>query len=353
MSGFLNKRLSGLAPYVPGEQPRDMEYVKLNTNESPFPPAPGVLRAVNYGEIKRLNLYPDPTCGEIKKKLAERYNKAPENIFVSNGSDDILNFAFLAYGAGGVVFPEISYGFYKVYANFHGLEYTALPLREDFTIKSEDYSSTGKMVVLANPNAPTGIFLGLSEIEKIVASNPGSVVLIDEAYVDFGGESASSLTEKYGNLLVVQTFSKSRALAGGRLGFAVGHKALIEDLERIKYYTNPYSINRLTLAAGIASIESDSYYAENCKRIINTREKTAAALRALGFEVLPSSANFLFARSGRISGRRLYEQLKKRGVLVRHFPDEKIKDFNRITVGTEKQMDILLQKIKEIQGDAL
>lgn len=353
MSRFLSPRFAGLEAYTPGEQPQDQQYVKLNTNESPYSPSPEVLERISAAETGRLNLYPDPTGRVLKEKLAALYGVEPENVFLSNGSDDILNFAFMAFcdGERGAAFPEISYGFYPVYADLYQVSCVQAPLKEDFSVDYRDYCGIGKMVVIANPNAPTGMEISLAEIEEILKSNPENVVLIDEAYVDFGGTSCVALTKKYENLLVVQTFSKSRSLAGARLGFAIADKELIADLEKIKYSTNPYNINRLTLAAGEAAVESDAYYRENAKKIAETREDAAARLRGMGFTVLPSVANFIFAKSDVLPGETVYQELKKKGVLVRHFGKERIQDFVRITIGTPEQMDILLEKLAEVLAE--
>ncbi len=348
MSKFLNSRYAALEAYTPGEQPRDMQYIKLNTNESPYPPAPAVVAAMNGEEVANLRLYSDPTAKGLKEKLAGLYSLMPENIFLSNGSDDILNFAFMAYGQKGAIFPDITYGFYPVFAQLHGVEYTEIPLKTDFSINPEEYLNQNKLIVIANPNAPTGMSLGLPAIEAIIKSNPDGVVVIDEAYVDFGGVSCYKLIEKYENLLVCRTFSKSRCLAGGRLGYAFGSPALIADLEKIKYSTNPYNINRLTMLLGEKTVEQDGYYQEKCQAIIATRQKAAEELKGLGFEVLPSDANFLFARHPEMSGEALYLQLKNRGILVRHFSKERIKEYNRITVGTPQEMQALISTIKEI-----
>ena len=351
MSRFLNSKYIELDAYTPGEQPTDMKYIKLNTNESPYPPSQKVLDAVNSAEVSKLNLYSDPTCNALKDAIAGLYGKKRENVFVSNGSDDILNFSFMAFCEGSkrkVRFPEISYGFYSVYAELHGVEYTAVPLKDDFSIDVSDYCHNDATVVIANPNAPTGIALSRNDVERILVSNPDQLVLIDEAYVDFGAESAISLTEKYDNLLVVCTFSKSRSLAGARLGFAIANKEIISDLEKIKYSTNPYNVNRLTLLAGEAAIKDNEYYMNNCRLIEQTREYTQNELRRLGFYTTESKANFIFAKSEDIGGEELYLKLKSRGILVRHFTKEKIKDFNRITVGTKEQMDALLTAIGEI-----
>jgi len=348
MSRFLNPKYEALEVYTPGEQPQDMQYIKLNTNESPYPPSPGVLRAVNGEETAKLRLYSDPECRKLRTALAELYGVKMENVYLSNGSDDILNFAFMAFGADGAVFPAISYGFYKVFAQLHGVAARQIPLGEDFSIDPADYYDSGALVVIANPNAPTGLCLSLGEIEGILQKNPDHVVVIDEAYVDFGGESAASLIGRYKNLLVVQTFSKSRSMAGARLGFAIADGELIADLDRIKYSTNPYNINRLTLVAGEAAVAENDYYMANCQKIMETRAYTTEALRELGFTVLPSKANFVFAKSQRIGGQELYEKLKKRGILVRHFSDPRIADFNRITIGTRTEMEVLIQTIRKI-----
>jgi len=350
MSRYLIDRYQSLEAYVPGEQPRDMQYVKLNTNESPYPPAPGVAEAVQ-AEAGRLQLYSDPVCVELRDALAARYGVKRENVFVSNGSDDILNFAFMAFGSPRAYFPDISYGFYPVYAGLHGLEAHPIPLREDFSIDPGDYMALDGFIAIANPNAPTGMALDVGQIEDILRSNPDHVVLIDEAYVDFGAESCVSLTGKYDNLLVVQTFSKSRSMAGARLGFAIANEGLIADLEKIKFSTNPYSINRMTLAAGLATLKADDVCMANCHRVVETREATVDRLRQMGFEVLPSKANFVFARHPHSGGGFLYRQLKAKGVLVRHFDSPRIKDFLRITIGAPEQMDVLCEALKHILED--
>lgn len=348
MSKFLNERLNKLESYIPGEQPQDKKYIKLNTNESPFPPSPSVIKAVNDDEVRDLRLYCDPECKSLKNSMAKLLDVEPENIFLSNGSDDILNFSFMAYGEKGAVFPDITYGFYSVFADLYGIKTEIFPLKEDFTIDTDAFCGQNRLVVIANPNAPTGIELSLEEVEKIVASNPDSIVLIDEAYVDFGGTSCMELTRKYKNLLCVGTFSKSRSMAGARLGFAVADEELISDLEKIKYSTNPYNINRLTQIAGVAAINENEYYMDNCKKIIENRDYTVKELEALGFEVLPSKANFVFAKSDRISGKKLYEELKDKGVLIRHFEKPRIADFNRITIGSRKEMEFFISKVCEI-----
>ena len=348
MSRFLKESLQSLDAYTPGEQPRDMQYIKLNTNESPYPPAPSVVEAMNGEQVELLRLYSDPTAKGLKEKLAGFYGVKPENVFVSNGSDEVLNFAFLAFGEGGVVFPEITYGFYEVFGDLYALDYEKIPLKEDFSINHEDYCGKNRMVVIANPNAPTGMSISLAQIEEILKTNPDNVVIIDEAYVDFGGETALPLLEKYDNLLITRTFSKSRCLAGGRLGYGFGSPELIADLEKIKYSTNPYNVNRLTLLLGEKTVEAEVYYREKCEEIMETREWTAKQLEELGFTVLPSQTNFVFAKTDKMDGGELYEKLKARGILVRHFSNPKISQFNRITIGTKAQMETLIATLKEV-----
>lgn len=352
MSKYLSGLYASLKEYVPGEQPQDKKYVKLNTNESPFPPSQGVIKAVTSEEVARLCLYSDPESRLLKNKLAESYSLESENVFVANGSDDILNFAFMAFAREkGAAFPDISYGFYPVFADLYNIDAEIIPLEEDFSIDINKYLNKDKMIVIANPNAPTGMALSEVEVEKIVASNPENVVLIDEAYVDFGAQSVAELVKKYDNLLVVQTFSKSRSMAGARLGFAFAHKEIIKDLEKIKYSTNPYNLNRLTQLMGIKALEEQEYYDNNCKIIAENREFTVNELQKIGFTVIPSKANFIFAKHEKLSGEAIYSLLKEKGVLIRHFSAEKIKDYNRITIGTLEQMQVLIDKLIEIIGE--
>ena len=351
MSRYLSEKYQNLEAYVPGEQPRDMVYIKLNTNESPFPPAPEVVAAMTGEQVELLRLYSDPECKVLKEKLAALYGVSPRNLFLGNGSDEILDFAFMAFaGKRGVAFADITYGFYPVFADLHGIPAEIIPLREDYSIDYRAYCGKNKLIVIANPNAPTGMSLPLWQIEEILKTNPDSVVVIDEAYVDFGGESCYRMLDRYENLLVVRTFSKSRCMAGGRLGYAFGSQALIADLEKIKFSTNPYNINRLTLVLGEATVDAEDYYREKCGEIIRVREWTAKQLTELGFEVLPSETNFLFTRSNQIGGQTLYEELKKRGILVRHFRQPRIREFIRITIGTAGQMAKLIETIKNIMA---
>ena len=352
MSRFFSKKYKNLKAYTPGEQPRDMQYIKLNTNESPYPPSPSVLAAVT-SEVEKLGLYSDPECTALVAEAAKVFGVKPTQILMTNGSDEILNFAFMAFcdAEHPIVFPDITYGFYPVFAELNGIQFETIPLKDDFSIDVNDYIGIRKNIVIANPNAPTGLTLSLNDIQKIVESNPDNVVIIDEAYVDFGAESAVSLVDRYDNLLVTQTFSKSRSMAGARLGFGIGAELLIADLCTIKYSTNPYNVNRMTMAAGTAALRENDYYMENCKKIIATREYTKKELEKLGFFVTDSKSNFLFAKSDAIDGETLYLELKKRGVLVRHFSSEKICDYNRITVGTPEQMQVFLTRVKEILNE--
>jgi histidinol-phosphate aminotransferase len=348
MSRFLSEKYASLKEYVPGEQPKDKKYIKLNTNESPFPPSPEVLKAVNKAEVKKLCLYSDPEAGDLKNALSENYGIPSEQIFVSNGSDEILNFAFMAYGGKGATFADITYGFYKVFSELYGIKTKIIPLKEDFSLDVEAFLNGEGLVVIANPNAQIGKSISLSEVEEILKANSENVVLIDEAYVDFGGTSALPLLEKYDNLLIVRTYSKSRSMAGARLGYAFSSKEIIADLEKIKYSTNPYNVNRLTQIAGVAALKDQKYYDKNCKKIIKNRVNLVQNLSKIGFEILPSDANFILAKHPGISGEEIYLKLKGRGILVRHFKDERIKEFNRITIGTEKQMETLIKTLKEI-----
>ncbi len=349
MSKFLSYKLKTLEPYTPGEQPKDFKYIKLNTNESPFKPSKKAIKMA-LKELDTLNLYPDPTSFSLHQQLALVLGVDKENVLATNGSDEILNFAFMAFcdDQTEAVFPDITYGFYEVFAKLYNIKYTKIPLNDDFTINVDDYIGINKTIFIANPNAPTGIALALSDIEKIVSSNPNNVVIIDEAYIDFGNESAIKLTKKYDNLLVTGTFSKSRSMAGARLGFGVGNKDLINDLNTIKYSTNPYNINKVTMAMGAGVLKDNKYTLKNCKKIIKNREYLIKGLKKAGFILTDSTANFVFCKHPLFSGEQIYTKLRENGILVRHFDKDKIKDYNRITIGSKKQMTKLLKAINNI-----
>lgn len=349
MSRFFSNKYSELKPYVPGEQPKDRRYIKLNTNESPFPPS---IKAQEYAAraSQSLQLYSDPDCTAITDRMAQIYGVKPSQVFFGNGSDEVLYLAFLAYCdvQTPAYFPDITYGFYKVFAQFLGIPYEQIALNRDFSIPIEQFYGVDGTIFIANPNAPTGKLLSLIQIEQILQQNLDHVVVVDEAYIDFGGESAVKLIEKYENLLVTQTFSKSRSLAGARLGMAFGNEALITDLRTAKFSINPYNVNSMTMAAGLGALEDDAYTKENCATIIENREYTTKMLRHLNFTVLDSLTNFVMASSPVISGGELYSALKQRGILVRYFDSERLRSYVRITIGTREQMDALLAAIREI-----
>ena len=349
MSKYFSSRFASLEPYVPGEQPQDMSYIKLNTNESPFDPPKEVVPVIREA-ARSIRLYSDPESNELRQAIADYYGLEPENVMATNGSDEALNYAFMAFcdEEHPIVFPEITYGFYPVIAKLNNIPYETISLREDYTIDVREYEGINKNICIANPNAPTGIALSLEEVEQIVRTNPDNIIIIDEAYVDFGARSAVPLLYRYDNLLITQTFSKSRSLAGGRLGFILGAKDLIADMNTLRNASNPYNINRMTAKAGIVTLRENTYFKNSCQAIQFNRRYTSRALEALGFEILPSSANFLFVRSDRIGGEELYLRLKEKGVLIRHFSDPKISDWNRVTIGTKVQMDKFLAKVEEI-----
>jgi histidinol-phosphate aminotransferase len=356
LSKFFSKRHAGLKPYVPGEQPRG-GYIKLNTNEAPYPPAPAVLYALHPGAAARLNLYPDPDGAALRAKLAAYHGVERGNIVLGNGSDETLAFIFLAFfdGERGVASPDVTYGLYPVLASLYNIPYTHMPVGGALEIRAEDYINIGRNIVLANPNAQTGIALPIGDIERIAGDNPDHVVVIDEAYADFAGISAIPLTRRYENLIVVRTYSKSRFMAGARLSYAVGDGALIADIDTVRRSFNPYNINSVTLAAGEAAMDSYDYYAERWKRITDTRERSAGAMRALGFTLTDSAANFLFARHNGIPGADIFGRLREAGILVRRFDEPgRISDWLRITVGTDRQMDTLIGALESIvkRGDA-
>ena len=351
MSRFFSPTLSSLEPYTPGEQPQDRSYVKLNTNESPYPPAPAVLEAIQK-ETSRLQLYPDPACAALRQKAADWYGLEPDQIMAGNGSDENLFFALRAFCDENhpLAHADITYGCYTVWCGLLHIPEDIIPLEGDFSLDPLKYHGRNETIVIANPNAPTGLALTPAEIGAIADANPDNVVIVDEAYVDFGAESCVPLIASHDNLLVVQTFSKSRQMAGARLGLTMGNRELIADLERVRASINPYNINRMTLTAGIAALESTGYFNETRHQIMETRAWTAGELARRGFELTHSQTNFLFARTDRMEGGTLYQALRDKGVLVRHFSASRISDWLRITVGTTEQMETLLNKLDEILG---
>ena len=347
MSRYFSQKHASLAAYTPGEQPKDMQYIKLNTNESPFPPSPKA-QAYVAEAAQKLQLYSDPECTELREKIAALCGVDAGEILPTNGSDEILNFAFMAFCDQDTpaVFPDISYGFYKVFAQINGVPYREIPLTEDYAVNPADYIGVKGTIFIANPNAPTGKALPLAEIEKIIEGNPDNIVVIDEAYVDFGGESCIPLIRKYDNLLVTQTFSKSRSMAGARLGFGAACKSLIADLNAMKYSTNPYNVNRMTMAAGLGTLEDEAYTQANIRAIIENRAWTSAELKKLGFEVMLSCTNFIFARHPKLDGKQTYLNLKAGGILVRHFDKPRLNEYNRITIGSREQMAALVEAMR-------
>ncbi|MCL2186561.1 MAG: histidinol-phosphate transaminase [Treponema sp.] len=354
MSDFWNSRTKNLSPYVPGEQPKDRKFIKLNTNENPYPPSPKVIEAIQNNANETLRLYPDPECTEFRKAIANRYGVKTQQVFAGNGSDEILAFAFASFFESTkndlLLFPDITYSFYPVYASLWDIPFRTIPLGEDFTININDYKIPSGGAILPNPNAPTGIALALDDILSLAEflEKQKKVIIIDEAYAAFGADSAVSSIEKHPNLLTVHTLSKSASLAGLRAGFAIGHEKLIEGLCRIRDSFNSYTLDRLALAGAAAAIEDRQYYEEINKKIIATRQRTAQSLKEIGFTVLPSKANFLFVKPPKLSGEELFTALRENGILVRHFKKERIKDFLRITIGTDEEMDTVIACCKRI-----
>lgn len=351
MSRFLSERHAALTPYTPGEQPKEIKYIKLNTNESPYPPSDKVVAAA-HNSAQQLNLYSDPQLSELRRAAAKKWNIDEDMLLMTNGSDEILSFAFSAFGdeKHPFAFPSLTYGFYPVFADLYHIPYKKIPLRKDFSVNPDDYMNLGANIVIANPNAPTGLYLNSAEITKIVVSNPDNIVIIDEAYIDFGGESVLPLVKKYPNLLVTRTFSKSYSLAGARLGFGAASPDLIRDMNTIKYSLNPYNVNRMTSACGVAAIEDSDYYMSNCKKIIETREWTKENLSKMGFTLTDSMANFIFAKSDSLGGEDYYKKLRERGILVRYFGGE-IKDWVRITIGSRAEMETLIEATADILAE--
>jgi histidinol-phosphate aminotransferase len=341
-----------VVPYTPGEQPQEKDIIKLNTNECPYPPAPEVKKLAESFKYEDLRLYPDPQAGALVSALSDYYHVPQDQIYVGVGSDDVLAMAFLTFFNSDrpVLFPDITYSFYDVWAGLYRIPYRQIPIDENFRIRREDYYVDNGGVIFPNPNAPTGIYESTYMIEDVLEHNRDVVVIIDEAYIDFGSQSVLPLIEKYDNLLVVQTFSKSRAMAGMRIGFAFGSKKLIKYLQDARFSFNSYTMNLPSLKLGVAAVRDDEYFKDTCRRIISTRERTAAKLRQLGFSFPDSSANFIFAKHEKISGQDLFDDLKAAGIYVRHWNAPRIKDYLRITIGTDAQMDRLISFLKKKLG---
>lgn len=349
---YLSRRCKSILPYTAGEQPQDKSYVKLNTNECPYPPSPEVEKTLKEFDAGRLRLYPDPENKKLVSAIAARHSVSPENVFVGNGSDEVLCMCFPAFFDENdtVAYADVTYSFYKVWAHMYDVKSKKIPLDEEFKLLASDYLSMDgvKGIIICNPNAPTGTALGRLDLLKIVETNPDKIVIVDEAYGEFASASVANRINDYPNLLVVKTFSKAYALAGARCGYALGNKALIDGLKLVKNSMNSYTVNALTEAIVIAALSDKKYYADVIDKINAQREETADALRELGFEVLPSSSNFIFAKHKVLSGSEIYFQLKENGVLVRHFKGDRISDFARITIGTHEEMKTLVSEIKKI-----
>jgi histidinol-phosphate aminotransferase len=354
MSKYWNELTQSLEPYIPGEQPKDKKYIKLNTNENPYPPSPKVIAAINKATDDTLRLYPDPNCDELRQTAASYYNLSTEEVFIGNGSDEVLAFAFMTFFSNKkpVFFADITYSFYKVYANLCNLEPKIIPLDDEFKIPVDEFCVENGGIVIPCPNAPTGESISVEGLKKILDYSKDSVVIVDEAYIDFGGESMTKYINEYPNLLVVHTLSKSRALAGLRVGFAMGHKDLIEGLNRVKNSFNSYTLDRLALVGANAAIEDDEYFKEISQKIINTREITTRRLRELNFNVLPSKANFVFISHPQVGAKTLFQELRNRGILVRYFNQPRIDNFLRVTIGTDEEMSLFIDALREILSKA-
>lgn len=355
MKEFWSSRIRGLTPYTPGEQPKDRKFIKLNTNENPYPPSPRVAVAIQKGLDERLKLYPDPEASKLVTALANAYGVKENQVFVGNGSDEVLAFAFQAFfePGGTILFPDITYSFYPVYANMFGIQYRTVPLQEDFTVPVEQLLGNNDGVVIANPNAPTGIELDQASLRKILEANQDVAVIVDEAYVDFGGVSALPLIEEYPNLLVVQTMSKSRALAGMRVGFAFGNENLIQGMNCVKNSINSYTMDQLAILAGVAAVEDQAYFEARCAQVASTRDRVSAELRTMGFTVLPSKSNFIFITHPELPARKLFADLRQAGILVRYFDLPRIDNFLRVTIGSEEEMAVFCATIKTFVENVL
>lgn len=350
MSKYWSDKVKSLKPYIPGEQPKDKKYIKLNTNENPYPPSPKVIQAIKAAANGDLKLYPDPEVEILRNTIANYYGIEKDEVFIGNGSDEVLGFSFMAFFNPGkpILFPDISYSFYKVYANLFDIEYKLVSLDEDFNIPLNEFLKENGGIVIPNPNAPTAKYLEVEKLKKLLEANVNNVVIIDEAYIDFGGESSVKLISHYPNLLVVQTLSKSRSLAGLRVGFAMGNKELIKALNMVKNSINSYTIDRIALAGANAAFVDNDYFETTRKKIVKTRERTIESLRKLGFKVTDSKANFIFISHPKIYAGELFKELKSRGILVRYFKDERIDNYLRVSIGTDDEMNKFIEVLEEI-----
>ncbi|KOF56598.1 MULTISPECIES: histidinol-phosphate transaminase [Clostridium] len=350
MSKYWSDKVKSLKPYIPGEQPKDKKYIKLNTNENPYPPSPNVIQAIKNTANDDLKLYPDPEVDSFRQIVANYYGLAKDEVFIGNGSDEVLGFSFMAFFNPGkpILFPDISYSFYKVYANLFDIDYKLVSLDDDFNIPLDEFLKNNGGIVIPNPNAPTAKYIEVEKLEKLLQNNVDSVVIIDEAYIDFGGESCVKLIKDYPNLLVVQTLSKSRSLAGLRVGFAMGSKELITALNMVKNSINSYTIDRVALAGANAAFMDNDYFEDTRKKIIKTRERTIEDLRKIGFKVIDSKANFIFISHPKIYAAVLFKELRDRGILVRYFKDARIDNYLRVSIGTDDEMNKFIKKLKEI-----
>lgn len=337
-------------PYIPGEQPKEKGIIKLNTNENPYPPAEGVQKVLQNYNADNLRLYPDPSSEELINALAERYGVKPSQVFVGVGSDDVISMAFMTFfnSSKPIIFPDITYSFYDVWAEIYNIPYITKPLDENFRINADDYVCDNGGIIFPNPNAPTGVCESLDKIEEIIKSNPDVIVMIDEAYIDFGGESCIPLLKKYDNLLVIQTFSKSRSLAGARIGFAIGCEKLIQYLNDVKFSVNSYTMNSLTQRIGVEAVKDESYFNETVNKIISTRENTKSRLKELGFVFPDSMSNFIFASHPNKSAREIFDELKKKKIYVRYWDKPRIDNYLRITIGTDEEMEKLFEALESI-----
>lgn len=350
MSKYWSEVVKSIEPYVPGEQPKDKKYIKLNTNENPYPPSPRVIEAIKEAADERLRLYPDPDCSELRQTIAEYYKLKKEQVFVGNGSDEVLAFAFMAFFNPGkpILFPDITYSFYPVYADLFRMDYKTVELDDNFNIPEEKFFQDNGGIIISNPKSPTAQYMDISSIKEILEKNIDRVVIIDEAYIDYGGESAVNMIDKYPNLLVVQTLSKSRSLAGLRIGFAMGQKDLIEALERIKNSFNSYTLDRIALIAAAEAFKDEDYFRETVSKTVSTRERISGEVKSLGFDVTDSKANFIFISHPGVPASVIFKELRDKGVLVRHFKKPRIDNYLRISIGTDEDMDFLIKALKEI-----